>query len=173
MHIFAMLGLFVVILCGTINVIISVYFLNSPLYCHYSAKFLRPNKYILGLFLAKSCWSPFAESCLQSVPSVGSARGQRKRGAPYRPKSWTAQSLWSAMWFDLTLWCLRWIVFMRLFRLTTGDTSTPVLALFSPGWSDSSMPTWRWRRMMIVGWYCSPLLTGTSSLLIPRSSVTS
>jgi hypothetical protein len=38
MHIFAMLGLFVVILCGTINVIISVYFLNSPLYCRYSAK---------------------------------------------------------------------------------------------------------------------------------------
>jgi hypothetical protein len=37
MHIFAMLGLFVVILCGTINVIISIYFLKLsfvlPLLC--------------------------------------------------------------------------------------------------------------------------------------------
>jgi hypothetical protein len=41
MHIFAMLVLFVVILFGTINVIIYVYFfLNSPLYCRYFAQFL-------------------------------------------------------------------------------------------------------------------------------------
>jgi hypothetical protein len=32
-------------------------------------------------------------------------------------------------------------VFMRLSRLTTRDTSTPVPASSSPGWSDSSMRT--------------------------------
>jgi len=33
-----MLGLFVVMLFGTITVIIFVYFYNSPLYCRYSAQ---------------------------------------------------------------------------------------------------------------------------------------
>jgi hypothetical protein len=90
-----------------------------------------------------------------------------------KPRSWTAMSLLSGIWSVPTSWCLHWIVSMRLSRPITRATSTPVPALFSPGWSGCSMPTWRWFRMMTVGWYYSPLLMATLSLLIPRSSVTS
>jgi hypothetical protein len=54
-----------------------------------------------------------------------------------------------------------------------GGIFTPVPVLSTPGLSNFSMPTSRWCRTMTTGWYFSPPLEAISSLLIPRSSVTS
>jgi hypothetical protein len=138
-----MLGLFVMMFLGLNCDIFCLYFYKSFFLPLFGLVFYPDltSIFFFRLFLAKSCWSFCAESCLQSVPSAGSVKGLRRRGAHSKPKSWIAQSLLSAMWSYQTSWCLRWIVFMRLSKLTTGDTSTPVPASSSLGWSDTCMPT--------------------------------
>jgi hypothetical protein len=60
---------------------------------------------------------------------------------------------------------------MILSRPIIGDIFTAAPVLFTPGWSDYSMLTSNWFRMMIGGWCFSPLLEGILSLMIPISSV--
>jgi len=95
--------------------------------------FYYTNKNIFfGLVLAKILVGSFAESCMPSAPSAGSARGQRKSRVLSKPRSWTAMSSLSGTWSVLTSWCLHWIAFMSLSRLITGATSTLVPASSSP-----------------------------------------
>jgi hypothetical protein len=120
-----------------------------------------------------SCWYLFTESCLQAAHSVGSTRGQREIEQPSEPRSWIAQSLPSGMWSALTLWWHLWIVFTIFSKHIIGDIFTAAPVLFRLDWFVSSTPTLRWCRMVITDWYFNPLLVAISSLLIPRSSVTS
>jgi hypothetical protein len=56
-----------------------------------------------------------------------------------------------------TLRWLLWTVSTTLSRPIIGGIYTPVPVLCTPGWSDYSMPTSRWFRMMTVGWCFNPL----------------